>query len=74
MYEQGRIREGQWLDTISPRGSIFRGTVLGEARVGDHAVLHSHITGRAWALAHSQVMIDLEDPLVDISDLEHLLA
>jgi trans-L-3-hydroxyproline dehydratase len=74
MYEQGMIAEGQYLDTISPRDSSFRGTVLGEAKVGDHAALDSNITGRAWPLAHSRIMIDLEDPLVDISDLEHLLA
>jgi proline racemase len=74
MFEQGRIREGQWLDTISPRESTFRGTVLGPARVGVHDALHSHITGRAWILAHSQILVDLDDPLVDESDLEHLLG
>jgi trans-L-3-hydroxyproline dehydratase len=74
LYEQGRIRDGQYLDTISPRESSFRGTVLGPARVGDHAALDSHITGRAWTLAHSQVLVDLDDPLVDTSDLEHLLG
>lgn len=73
MYEKGLIREGQWLDTISPRDSSFRGTVLDEAQVGEHAALHSHITGRAWTLAHSQILVDLDDPLVDITDLEHLL-
>ncbi len=73
MYEQGRIREGQWLDTISPRESSFRGTVLGVATVGDHAALETNITGRAYTLAHSQILVDLDDPLVDISDLEHLL-
>lgn len=74
MYEQGRIHQGQWLDTISPRESTFRGTVLGPARVGVHDALHSHITGRAWILAHSQILVDLDDPLVDESDLEHLLG
>jgi trans-L-3-hydroxyproline dehydratase len=73
MYEKGLIRVGQWLDTVSPRGSVFRGTVLGEATVGSHAALDSNITGRAYTLAHSQILVDLDDPLVDISDLEHLL-
>ena len=73
MFEKGLVREGQWLDTISPRDSSFRGTVLGEAHVGDHPAMHSHITGRAYTLAHSQILVDLDDPLVDISDLEHLL-
>lgn len=74
MYENGEIAEGQTLKTISPRGSSFDGTVLGEATVGQHRALRSHITGRAWTLAHSRIVIDLDDPMVDVSDLEHLLS
>lgn len=74
MYERGDIAEGQWLDTVSPRDSSFRGTVLGTAPVGHHRGLDTHITGRAWTLAHSRTVIDLDDPLVDSSDLEHLLS
>lgn len=73
MYENGQIGEGQWLETVSPRGSSFIGTVLGQAVVGDRRALHSHITGRAWTLAHSTISVDLDDPMVDISDLAHLL-
>ncbi len=73
LADRGLIRPGQWLETVSPRGSSFRGTVLGEARVGDFPALHSSITGRAWTLSHTQVMVDLDDPMVDASDLEHLL-
>lgn len=74
MYERGLLREGQWLDTVSPRDSVFRGTVLGEAKVGPHPALDTHITGRAWTLAHSRIVVDLDDPLVETSDLEHLLT
>lgn len=73
MWERGVIGRGQWLDTISPRGSTFRGTVMGPATVGDYAALDSHITGRAWTLSHTQIVIDLDDPMVDETDLEHLL-
>lgn len=73
MAERGQIRDGQWLDTVSPRGSSFRGTMLGEARVGDHSGVHSHITGRAWTLAHSRIVIDLDDPLVEDHDLVNVL-
>ncbi len=74
MYEQGLIRDGQWLETVSPRNSSFRGTVLGKARVGEHQALDSDITGRAWTLAHSRISVDLDDPLVDTSDLAHLFG
>lgn len=73
MMQRGEIRTGQWLDTVSPRGNSFRGTVLGETRVGDHPGVHSNVTGRARTLAHSQIVIDLDDPLVDAHDLENVL-
>jgi proline racemase len=73
MHARGEIAAGQWLETTSPRGTRFVGTVLGEARVGGYAALDSEITGRAWTLSHAQIVIDLDDPLVDASDLEHLL-
>jgi proline racemase len=73
MASRGEISEGQWLETISPRGTRFVGRVLGPATVGGYTGLNSEITGRAWTLSHSQILIDLDDPLVDASDLEHLL-
>lgn len=74
MASRGEIAEGQSLETISPRGNRFVGTVMGADRVGPYAALHSNITGRAWVLAHSRIVVDLDDPLVDSSDLEHLLS
>lgn len=73
MYDCGQIRDGQTLETISPRGSSFLGTVLGEASVGGFRAINSEITGRAWTLAHSEIHLDLDDPLVDCSDLEGVL-
>ncbi|MEU4365317.1 proline racemase family protein [Promicromonospora sp. NPDC023987] len=73
MARRGEIHEGESLETISPRGSRFVGTVLNEARVGDYAALHSTITGRARLIAHSRVTVDLDDPLVDPTDLAHVL-
>lgn len=73
MVENGLVDVGQWLDTVSPRGNIFRGTALGRTSVGDQVALRSNITGRAWTLSHTQIVIDLDDPMVDASDLEHLL-
>lgn len=74
MADRGEIHEGQWLDTVSPRNSEFRGTVLGETRVGERRALHSHITGRARTLAHSRIVIDLDDPLVEDGGLSAILS
>lgn len=72
--DRGEIAQGQWLETCSPRGSVFRGTVLGEARVGSNKGLHSHITGRARTLAHSRIVVDLDDPLIEEGDLGLVLS
>lgn len=73
LSDRGLIEPGQWLDTISPRGTSFRGTVLGPTTVGDYPALHTNITGRARTLSHTRVIVDLDDPMIDASDLEHLL-
>ncbi|WP_111497569.1 MULTISPECIES: proline racemase family protein [Marinobacter] len=73
MYDAGEIQDGQWIETVSPRGSSFIGKVLGEATVAGHRAMNSDITGRAWTLARSEVVVDLDDPLVDSSDLEGVL-
>ncbi|MDX1754563.1 MAG: proline racemase family protein [Marinobacter sp.] len=73
MYESGQIHDGQTLETISPRGSSFLGTVLGEASVGGFRAMNSEITGRAWTLAYSNIMLDLDDPLVESFELETIL-
>ncbi|AXK47014.1 proline racemase family protein [Brachybacterium saurashtrense] len=74
MAVQGQLRPGDSLETISPRGNRFVGTVIGEDTVGDFPAWHSHITGSARLLARSRVTVDLDDPLVDASDLEPLLS
>lgn len=74
MAANGQIEEGQSLETVSPRGSRFVGTVLGDAEVGAYRALHSHITGRARVMARSHLVVDIDDPLIESHDLEHLLT
>lgn len=72
MASRGEMRTGESLEATSPRGSRFVGTILESAQVGDYPALHSTITGRAWLMAHSRIVVDLDDPLVDVTDLEGL--
>lgn len=74
MAALGEVAPGDTLETISPRGNRFLGTALEEGMVGDFPALHTTVTGRARFLAHSRITIDLDDPLVDASDLEYLLS
>src|SRR5699024_153601 len=59
---QGDLAPGDTLETISPRGNRFVGTVLGETMVGDFPAWHSTITGSARLMAHSRITVDLDDP------------
>lgn len=72
MAARGEMQAGESLEAISPRGSRFVGTIVGSAQVGDYPALHSTITGRAWLMARSRIVVDLDDPLVDVTDLEGL--
>lgn len=74
MAALGDVSPGDTLETISPRGNRFLGTVVEECMVGDFPALHTTVTGRARFLARSRITIDLDDPLVDASDLENLLT
>ena len=73
MAADGILQHGEVLETVSPRNSSFLGTYLSDTTVGDRRAVNSNITGRAWTLSHSHLVVDLDDPLVDVSDLEHLL-
>lgn len=70
----GLLSPGDTLETISPRGNRFVGTVLGQTDVGDFPAWNSTTTGSARLMTRSTLTVDLDDPLVDASDLEGLLG
>lgn len=74
LAERGKIKPEHSLENISPRGARFTGALLDETEVGDRRAWDTRITGRAWTLAHSEIVIDLEDPLIDNHDLEPVLT
>ncbi|WP_227662998.1 proline racemase family protein [Marinobacter daqiaonensis] len=73
MHEKNQLRVGDTLETVSPKGSSFVGRLLAETRVSHYRAVSTDITGRAWTIARSEVFLDLDDPLVDVSDLENVL-
>lgn len=74
MVHDGQMKMGDSLRTISPRRSSFEGVVKGDTTVGRQKALRSTITGRAWTLARSEIIVDLNDPTVEDHDLKELLA
>jgi proline racemase len=74
MAEDGELTSGGALETISPRGARFLGMLTGPAEVGGLPAWDSTTTGSARLIARSRITIDLDDPLVDASDMEALLT
>lgn len=74
MHHEGRLRPGDKLETVSLRGSSFVGSFTRVTRGGPHDVVQNTITGTAHVLARSQIVVNPDDPLVDSSQLRHILT
>src|SRR5699024_3098568 len=71
---QGEIGPGATMAPVPPRGNRFIGTLGEAAQGGPVPAGHSRIPGSARLMARSRLTVDLDDPLVDASDLEALLS
>lgn len=69
----GAIEIGETIETISPSGSTMSGTLLAEAEVSGQPGIRTAIAGRAFVMAESRIVVDVDDPLVDAGELWGLL-
>lgn len=74
MNHEGRIRPGDRLETVSLRETGFIGTFTGARQEGPHAVVENTITGKAYVLGHTEVVVNCDDPLVECNGLRQLLS
>lgn len=74
MYHEGRIQPGDRLETVSLRETGFIGTFTDTRREGPHAVVENTITGKAYVLGHTEVVVNCDDPLVACDGLHHILT
>lgn len=65
MHYEGRIQPGDRLETVSLRDTRFIGTVTGIHEEGPHQVVANTITGKSYVLAHSDIVVNCDDPLVE---------
>ncbi|RDD62456.1 proline racemase family protein [Ferruginivarius sediminum] len=70
----GVMEAGARLRTVSPFGGTFTGELLGDTSVGNHPAVLTAITGRAWTLARSEIVVDLADPLIEDAGLSAILG
>jgi trans-L-3-hydroxyproline dehydratase len=74
MHREGRIEPGHTLETVSLRDTRFVGTFRGVQRAGGQEVVANTITGKAYVLARSEIVINCDDPMIDCADLLPILA
>jgi len=74
MHHEGRIQPGDRLETVSLRETGFIGEFTGVHREGDLQVVENTITGRGYVLARSEVVVNPDDPMADLTGLRHILS
>jgi proline racemase len=62
LHAKGRLPLGQPFRHEGILGTIFTGTLVGEATVGPHSAVVPTITGRAWITGFAQYVVDADDP------------
>ncbi|MGM0435318.1 MAG: proline racemase family protein [Pseudomonadota bacterium] len=74
MNHEGRIQPGDRLETISLRETGFIGNFTGTHQEGPHQVVENTITGKSYVLAHSDIVVNCDDPMVECSGLQPIVA
>ncbi|ASK33320.1 proline racemase family protein [Alloalcanivorax mobilis] len=74
MHHEGMISPGDRLETVSLRGSGFIGEFIEVNNVDGHQVVDNTITGKSYVLAHSETVVNCDDPMVDCAGLHHILT
>ncbi|WP_328716254.1 proline racemase family protein [Halomonas elongata] len=74
MNHEGRIQPGDKLETVSLRETGFIGEFTGTHQEGTHQVVDNTITGKAFVLAHSDIVVNPDDPMVRDGSVYHILG
>ncbi|MEQ6918113.1 proline racemase family protein [Halomonas aquatica] len=74
MQHEGSIQPGDRLETVSLRETGFIGEFTDTRQEGPHTVVENTITGKSYVLAHSDIVVNCDDPLVECAGLQHILT
>ncbi len=70
----GAMSTGDRLTTVSPTGSEMRGEVLGTVDVDGHGATSVAVTGRAFTLGYTDLVVNLDDDLAECEGIWELLG
>lgn len=65
LYAKGMLKEGETFVYESILGTLFKGRIVGKAKVGDIDAIIPEITGSAYITGFNQLVFDSADPLND---------
>jgi proline racemase len=74
MNLEGRIKPGDKLETISLRETGFIGQFTAVEQEGEYQVVENKITGKAYVIARSDIVVNCDDPMVECDGLSHILS
>ncbi|AOY88391.1 proline racemase [Marinobacter salinus] len=74
MNYEGSIKPGDRLETVSLRETGFIGQFSAVEQEGDYQVVKNHITGKAYVIARSDIVVNCDDPMVECGSLHHILS
>ena len=74
MNHEGRIQPGDKLETVSLRETGFIGEPTSVGQAGNHQVVNNNITGKEVVIAHSDIVVNCDDPMVECGSLTHILS
>lgn len=74
MNYEGRIQPGDKLETVSLRDTGFIGEFTTVETEGDYQVVKNSITGKGYVIAHSDIVVNCDDPMVECDGLHHILS
>ena len=73
MNHEGQIKPGDKLETISLRETGFIGEFTAVDKEGEYQVVKNNITGKAYVIAKSDIIVNCDDPMVECNGLTHIL-
>ncbi|MGC8121972.1 proline racemase family protein [Marinobacter sp. VGCF2001] len=74
MHYEGRIQPGDKLETVSLRDTGFIGEFTSVETEGEYQVIKNSITGKAYVIARSDIVVNCDDPMVECDGLHHILS
>lgn len=74
MQYEGLVGAGDKLETVSLRKTSFVGEISAIEQEGEYQVVKNNITGKAYVIARSDIVLNCDDSLVDCDGLRHILS